>query len=649
MAVLRQLVLLLWKNYTVQKRKVLVTVLELFLPLLFSGILIWLRLKIQSENVPNATIYPGQSIQELPLFFSFPPPGDTWELAYIPSQSDAVKTITEMARRTLVINMRARGFPSEKDFEDYIRYNNRSSNVLAALVFEHTFNHSGEPLPLAVKYHLRFSDTRRNYMWTQTGSFFLKETEGWHTTSLFPLFPNPGPREPASPDGGEPGYIREGFLAVQHAVDRAIMQYHANASTRQLFEKLTVIAKRFPYPPFISDPFLVAIQYQLPLLLMLSFTYTSLTIIRAVVQEKERKLKEYMRMMGLSSWLHWSAWFLLFFFFLLVAVSCVTLLFCVKVKKDVAVLTHSDPSLVLVFLLCFATSSVSFSFMVSTFFSKANMAAAIGGFLYFFTYIPYFFVAPRYNWMTLSQKLLSCLLSNVAMAMGAQLIGKFEAKEPTCWGVSSREDLGGVEGAVAAKRRQEGEHELLHGCGVVLAFPKLIVSGVLFFSIRSKPPKRDEKERKRRSPSPKPTKVHIGRLTRNVTKDHIMEIFSTYGKIKMIDMPVERMHPHLSKGYAYVEFENPDEAEKALKHMDGGQIDGQEITATAVLAPWPRPPPRRFSPPRRMLPPPPMWRRSPPRMRRRSRSPRRRSPVRRRSRSPGRRRHRSRSSSNSSR
>lgn len=56
------------------------------------------------------------------------------------------------------------------------------------------------------------------------------------------------------------------------------------------------------------------------------------------------------------------------------------------------------------------------------------MAAAIGGFLYFFMYIPYFFVAPRYNWMTLSQKLFSCLLSNVAMAMGAQLIGKFEAK-----------------------------------------------------------------------------------------------------------------------------------------------------------------------------------------------------------------------------
>uniref|UniRef100_A0A2I3SKW0 ATP binding cassette subfamily A member 3 n=1 Tax=Pan troglodytes TaxID=9598 RepID=A0A2I3SKW0_PANTR len=370
MAVLRQLALLLWKNYTLQKRKVLVTVLELFLPLLFSGILIWLRLKIQSENVPNATIYPGQSIQELPLFFTFPPPGDTWELAYIPSHSDAAKTVTETVRRALVINMRVRGFPSEKDFEDYIRYDNRSSSVLAAVVFEHPFNHSKEPLPLAVKYHLRFSYTRRNYMWTQTDSFFLKETEGWHTTSLFPLFPNPGPREPTSPDGGEPGYIREGFLAVQHAVDRAIMEYHADAATRQLFQRLTVTIKRFPYPPFIADPFLVAIQYQLPLLLLLSFTYTALTIARAVVQEKERRLKEYMRMMGLSSWLHWSAWFLLFFLFLLIAASFMTLLFCVKVKPNVAVLSRSDPSLVLAFLLCFAISTISFSFMVSTFFSK---------------------------------------------------------------------------------------------------------------------------------------------------------------------------------------------------------------------------------------------------------------------------------------
>ncbi len=51
--------------------------------------------------------------------------------------------------------------------------------------------------------------------------------------------------------------------------------------------------------------------------------------------------------------------------------------------------------------------------------------------------------------------------------------------------------------------------------------------------------------------------------------------------------------------------------------LSSGQIDGQEITTTAVLAQRIRPAPRRPSPPRRMPPPPPMWRRTPPRMRRR--------------------------------
>uniref|UniRef100_G1U223 RRM domain-containing protein n=1 Tax=Oryctolagus cuniculus TaxID=9986 RepID=G1U223_RABIT len=111
---------------------------------------------------------------------------------------------------------------------------------------------------------------------------------------------------------------------------------------------------------------------------------------------------------------------------------------------------------------------------------------------------------------------------------------------------------------------------------------------------RTRHNRRDGKQRKRWNASPKPTKVHIGRLTRNMTKDHIMEIFSTYGKIKMIDMPV-----------IY-------EAKKALKHMDGAQNDGQEITATAMLASWPRPHPWGFIPPRRMLLPPPMWHGSPP-------------------------------------
>ncbi|XP_010121933.1 PREDICTED: ATP-binding cassette sub-family A member 3-like, partial [Chlamydotis macqueenii] len=374
-------------------RQILVTVIEICLPLLFAAILIALRHRVHSISHPNATIYPPETVDDLPGFFYRRHPSNPWELAYVPSNSSAVRSVAEAVERALPISIRAQGFASERDFEEYVKSDNRSGSVLAAVVFKHCFQQSTAPLPLQVDYELRFKYSPRN-----------------------------------APRSEQTGYIREGFLAVQHAVDRAIMQYHANASSTGLLENISVVVQRFPYPAYVNDLFLLAIQNQLPLLLMLSFTYTSLNIVRAVVHEKEKKLKEYMHMMGLSNWLHWSAWFLMFFLFLLVSVFFVTVLFCVKVSEQGAVLTNSDPTLVFTFLAIFSISSISFNFMVSTFFSRANVAAAAGGFLYFFSYIPYFFISPRYDLMSHSQKLASCLISNVAMAMGAQLIGMFEGK-----------------------------------------------------------------------------------------------------------------------------------------------------------------------------------------------------------------------------
>ena len=140
-------------------------------------------------------------------------------------------------------------------------------------------------------------------------------------------------------------------------------------------------------------------------------------------------------------------------------------------------------------------------------------------------------------------------------------------------------------------------------------------------------------------------RIHIGRLTRNITKDHVHEIFSVYGVIKAVEFPLDRLHPPAGRCFAYVEYNNPDDAENAMKHMDGGQIDGQEITAAPVLLQRPRPMMRRPSPLRNRGPPN-RWNRSPQRFRRRSPLPRRRSP-RRRTRSPIRRRRRSNSSDSS--
>jgi RNA recognition motif-containing protein len=49
----------------------------------------------------------------------------------------------------------------------------------------------------------------------------------------------------------------------------------------------------------------------------------------------------------------------------------------------------------------------------------------------------------------------------------------------------------------------------------------------------------------------------------------VTEIFSTYGTIKSVEFPIDRNHLH-TRGYSYIEFTTPEEAENAMKHMDGG-------------------------------------------------------------------------------
>uniref|UniRef100_A0A8C1CZX0 ATP-binding cassette, sub-family A (ABC1), member 3b n=1 Tax=Cyprinus carpio carpio TaxID=630221 RepID=A0A8C1CZX0_CYPCA len=425
MAVWRQFGLLLWKNYIQQKRQILVTLVEIALPLLFSAILIVLRQKVSFINYPNATRYHSFPLSDLPPNLCF----QNLQLAYVPANASVVRQITEDVQQSLHGCVRTvRGFETEEQLEEFVKTDPKSGKILAAIVFEHQFTHDDEPLPLQVSYHLRFTYSPRNAPLREKSELNPNSDLDWHTLSLFPLFQLPGPREQHEPDGGTPGYYREGFLQVQHAVDRAIMKAYNSTAAAALLKRAQVLLARFPYPAFIYDVFILAIQNQLPLLLVLSFTYTSLNIVRAVVQEKERKLKEYMRMMGLSNWLHWSAWFLMFFLFLSISIFFVTVLICVKVSPNGAVLTYSDPTLVFFFLLVFAVSTINFSFMISTFFSRANVAAAAGGFIYFLSYLPYVFLWPRYDLLSHAQKVSACLISNVAMAMGAQLIGMFEGK-----------------------------------------------------------------------------------------------------------------------------------------------------------------------------------------------------------------------------
>jgi RNA-binding protein with serine-rich domain 1 len=87
---------------------------------------------------------------------------------------------------------------------------------------------------------------------------------------------------------------------------------------------------------------------------------------------------------------------------------------------------------------------------------------------------------------------------------------------------------------------------------------------------------------------PASAKIVIEKLTKNVQPAHLREIFSTYGPVTAIDMPMNKAFM-TNRGIAYVVYESPEHAESAIAHMHEAQLDGAVVSVSIVL------PRRRFS------------------------------------------------------
>ena len=77
-------------------------------------------------------------------------------------------------------------------------------------------------------------------------------------------------------------------------------------------------------------------------------------------------------------------------------------------------------------------------------------------------------------------------------------------------------------------------------------------------------------------------RIQVTKLTRNITKDHLSEIFGTYGTVAHVEVPGGNGFSFSFRHQAFIEYESSEDAAKAAKFMDGGQIDGQEIMVTLM-------------------------------------------------------------------
>lgn len=104
---------------------------------------------------------------------------------------------------------------------------------------------------------------------------------GWATDRTWPEFEQQGPRE-------NDIYRFSGFATLQHTADLAIMKM---LQPDNLLPHATVRLKPFPFPAHEKDTFIFLIRVVFPLLLIVSYLYTALSLTRALVYEKEKRLK----------------------------------------------------------------------------------------------------------------------------------------------------------------------------------------------------------------------------------------------------------------------------------------------------------------------------------------------------------------------
>ncbi|XP_069920742.1 phospholipid-transporting ATPase ABCA3 isoform X1 [Oryctolagus cuniculus] len=404
---------LLWKNFLLKRRQIVGLAVEILFIFLFFAMILTLRSNAKKQ-FRNASTFNPLPV-ELPNFLVNTP--HKYELVYVPSKSEVAKNIIEMVKKDLNVNFKVQGFASEKEFESYIK-REKSARVLAAVVFDHDFKNDQDGLPLQVTYHLRFS----NYSSVPAS----RQSEGWKTSFLFPRIPTLGPRNPNKSDGGDPWYLNRGFLVVQRSLDKAIMSYH-NDKAEALMAGLQIFARRFPYPEYYHDDHMWSFISLFPWIILFVFSHNLFTLVRSIVSEKENRLKEYQLMIGLSNGMLWASYFVtyLMLYLIIITLLCAVLFFKIVHER---ILQHSDPSVVTVFFLLYVISLILFGFMISTFFTNASLAVAITGFFYFLTFFPQVIIIDQYAVMSLTQKVSACLIANIALAIGIDLLCKMEMK-----------------------------------------------------------------------------------------------------------------------------------------------------------------------------------------------------------------------------
>uniref|UniRef100_A0A674BWQ7 P-type phospholipid transporter n=1 Tax=Salmo trutta TaxID=8032 RepID=A0A674BWQ7_SALTR len=224
---------------------------------------------------------------------------------------------------------------------------------------------------------------------------------------------DPGPRADPMEDLR---YIWGGFAYLQDMVEHGILKIQTGHDW-----PLGVYVQQMPYPCYVDDLFMLTLNRCFPIFMVLAWIYSVSMTVKSIVLEKELRLKETLKAMGVTNGVIWYTWFIDSFIMMSASTALLTLI--IMAGK---VLNYSSPLVVFLFLLTFTMATIMQCFLLSVFFNKANLAAACSGIIYFTLYLPHILCVAWQDRITKNAKITASLLSPVAFGFGTEYLSRYE-------------------------------------------------------------------------------------------------------------------------------------------------------------------------------------------------------------------------------
>ena len=70
--------------------------------------------------------------------------------------------------------------------------------------------------------------------------------------------------------------------------------------------------------------------------------------------------------------------------------------------------------------------------------------------------------------------------------------------------------------------------------------------------------------------------IYVGNLSFSATEEDLMEVFTEYGTVRRISLPVDR-ETGKKRGFAFIEMESEENEDAAISELDGAEWLGREL------------------------------------------------------------------------